>query len=269
MTPLQKTIKYCAMIFALILAVSIIGGIAQAALSFFSLFSADKTQETGELYGVHLQSEDTHSLEIELTNAHLSIVSGESFALQTDSKSIDAETKKGTLIIEGYAVSTARVILTVPEDMTFTKAEIALNAGSFTAEDFSADRLDFEIGIGKVKFDSVSVSEKSDIEIGVGKAEFVSSYFANTETELGIGKLAYQGTLSGKCSFDLGITHSEFEYFLGGEDGGYSYECGIGYITLDGKNFGQTLTASSDDKSNFVKAENGIGTINIRTLEQY
>lgn len=267
MTPLQKTIKYCAMIFALILAVSIIGGIVQTGLSFFALFSVSEPEESGELYGISLSVEDAENLKIELTSADLSILSGEELTLQTNSKSVEAETKNSTLVIKGDSLSSARVILTLPEHIAFTKADITVDTGSVEAENLSSKHLDFEVGVGKAEFRSVFVTEKSDIEIGVGKADFVESFLANTETEVGIGKFSYQGTLSGRCNFDLGITLSDFEYFLG-EGGGYSFECGIGNITLDGENFGQSMSASSDDKSNFVRTDNGIGIINIRTPEQ-
>ena len=76
MTSTQKIIKYCAIAFALFLAVSIIGGIVSVVASL-SFISGGK-HDVGDM-NTYAISDTVDDLEIDLAAAQLEIVSGDKF----------------------------------------------------------------------------------------------------------------------------------------------------------------------------------------------
>ncbi len=97
MTAAQKAIKYLAAAFAVFLIVGIFVGIFSAVGYLLGVFEEDGVTEDITVYTV---SSDVTALEIEISAANLSIITGDRFSVESNLKYLTVEEKNGTLILK-------------------------------------------------------------------------------------------------------------------------------------------------------------------------
>ena len=267
MTTIQKVIKYLAMAFAIFLTVSIIGGILSAVGLFGGFFGGDVVTEDIKEYTV---SSDIKSLEVKINAADLTIKQGESFSVESNLKHLTVEEKGGILTIKdakrfGSTYNGAVLTLFVPADTVFEKANITTGAGRLTADVLSADTMNFELGAGEVRIDTLIASSEVDIEGGAGKITISGGALHDLDLDMGVGQLNLTSALTGKSELNLGVGESNITVIGNKDDHKLDIEKGIGNITVDGKNVSDF--GSSGNGTNSIKVSGGIGAINMKFKE--
>lgn len=264
MTTIQRIIKYCSMVFAAFLAVSIIGGILSA-FGIFSRFSVKDVEGEMKTYSVNTEIEN---LDIDISAAKLKIVSGDDFEIKSNHKYLIVTENQGTLGISekkgvfGFSSGDVKVVLTVPEELLFEKVSISTGAGKLGIEELSSNILNLDLGAGKTEIDVLNVKDHTEINSGTGKLEIKDGELNDLSMDIGVGKMELAGKLTGNCKIDYGIGKAQLN-LLGSEDD-YRIELdkGVGGAVLNGK-------AMSDghvygDGENRIDIDGGVGSLEIQ-----
>ena len=200
MTTFQKVIKYLAMAFAIFLTVSIIGGILSAVGLFGGFFSGDAVTEDIKTYSV---SSDIQSLEVKINAADFTIKQGESFSVESNLKNLTVEDKNGVLTIKetkkfGSTYTGAVLTLYVPANTVFQKANITTGAGRLMVDNLSASTMNFELGAGEVKIDTLIATSDIDIDGGAGTITISGGALHNLDLDMGVGQLNLTSALTSR-----------------------------------------------------------------------
>ena len=264
MTTFQKVIKYLAMAFAILLAVSIIGGLLNAVGVFGSFFAGDVVLDETKVYNVNGQ---IHSLEVEISAADFTIKRADAFSVESNLKDLSVSEDNGVLTIKDekkYAVAYTNATLTlyIPSGAAFDKVNITTGAAKLTADSLSAKSVKLQLGAGDVRIERLIASDKADIEGGAGKITIAGGMLNDLELEMGVGELNLTAALRGSSDLNFGVGESNLTLIGSKDDYKVDIEKGIGNITVDGKtvfDFG-----SSGNGDNRVEIEGGIGAINLK-----
>ena len=267
MTSLQKTIKYLAMAFAILLIVGIFGGILSAVGIFGGLFDKDTTSKdtTTEDITAYAVSDKVTALDIEIGAADFTIKEADAFKVESNLKNLTVTNKGGRLIIKeksnfGTVYKDAALTLYIPADTVFDKVDINTGAGKLTVGALSANELDLDLGAGEVKIDNLTALIDADIDGGAGKITVNSGSLANLDLDMGVGQLNLTSALLGDSELSLGVGESNLTLVGNKEDYRLDVDKGVGNITVDGQNLSKF---SNSTGANRVDIDGGIGAINI------
>lgn len=267
MTEFQKIIKYLAMAFAILLSVSIIGGILSAVGLFGGFFDNDAVMKESKTYTV---SSSINALEIKINAADFTIKQADGFSVESNLKYLTVLEKDGTLILEetkkfGNKYSNAKLTLFVAKEAEFKKADITTGAGRLTVDALSADSLHLELGAGEVNIEKLTATADADIHGGAGKITINGGLLQNLDLDMGVGQLNLTSALLGNSELDLGVGESNLTLIGSKIDYTLEIEKGIGSINLEGenvssfKNFGNGI--------NNIDIDGGVGAINLNFKE--
>ena len=264
MTTLQKVIKYLALAFAVVLTVSIIGGILRTVSLFGNFFSSDAVSEEMKTYSLNTQIQN---LNIEINAADLTIKEGNAFSVESNLKHLKVEEKGGLLTIREtmkFTGTYSGAVLTVyvPSGTVFDNVNLTTGAGRLTVGKLSAGTIDFELGAGDVIVDTLTATKSADIEGGAGRITVSGGAIKDLELEMGVGQLNLTSALTGNCKLDLGVGESNITLIGSKEDYKLDLEKGLGSISVDGKNVSDY--GSSGNGTNKVEINGGIGSIHVR-----
>lgn len=264
MTTFQKISKYLAMAFAVFLTVCIIGGILSAVGLFGGIFGLSAVTEDLKTYTV---SANITSLDIEINAADFTVKQADDFSVESNLTHLTVTEKDGTLRIKeekklGSLYTDAVLILYVPSETVFEKAEIVTGAGRLTVDSLSADLLNLELGAGEVNIGSLSAAVSADIDGGAGKITIADGTLCNVNFDMGVGQFNLSAAILGKSEFDLGIGESNITLIGDKNDYSVDIEKGVGGITVDGKSLSEYDNFGNGQ--NIIDISGGIGAVNLR-----
>ncbi len=251
MTVFQRVVKYCAMAFAIYLVVMIVGGILVGAggLSFLNDRFGDRdAPDEGKIYSI---GRDIGEIEIELGAADCEILTGDSFAVESNSSALEVKEGNGRLEITDSAISlngAVRLKLYIPSDVQIRKIDISTGAGDIYAERLVCSSLNLECGAGDVEIAEAVATVKADIDGGVGKITVGGGSLNDLDLDMGIGSLEMTNRLKGVCDLDFGIGDADITLIGTAEDYALNYGAVDGLKTR-------------------VNIDKGIGTVNIDYAE--
>lgn len=264
MTSFQKTVKNLAIVFAIYLTISIIGGIFSAVGVLSGLSRGDAATEDLKKYDL---SSDVQSLDVEINAADFTIRHGEGFSVESNLKDLTVKTQNGVLQIK----QTKRLVqnhdggvltLCIPADKTFEKINMITGAGRLKAARLAADTVRFEFGAGEVVIDTLIASSQIELEGGAGKITVANGTLHNLDLDMGVGKLSLTTALTGESGFDLGVGETELTVLGNRDDYELEIEKGIGKITLDGKDVSNFKDRGNG--KNGIEIHGGVGNIDIK-----
>lgn len=270
MTTFQKVIKYCAMAFAVFLTVSIISGIL-GIVAIFGGFS-DSAEVLDEIKGYTFSNNITE-IKVEISAADFQIKAGENFSVESNIKNLNVKERNGILTVSdsakfklGVNNDTALLIIYIPEDMIFERAEIVTGAGKFTAETLKAQELHLEFGAGEVKIDELEATKNSELNTGAGAVTIKGGKLCNLELDMGVGELNLTSRLLGESDFDYGVGEVDLTLIGKMEDYTLSLDKGIGDIKIDGEKMGNGSVFGNG--VNEIDIDGGIGACDIKFIEK-
>lgn len=263
MTTFQKIIKYCAIAFAILLIVCIIGGILSA-LGFIGGFFGENAV-TKEM-NVYTISSDIKELKIDISAADFSIISSEKFSVESNLKGLEVEENNGVLNISekshfGMNYNKAVLKLFIPENFVFTDADINTGAGKLTADSLSADKLFLELGAGEVNIDELNAFEKAEIDGGAGEVTISGGSLKDLSLDMGVGELNLTSAILGTNKLDYGVGETNLSLIGSKEDYEIKLDKGVGSAVIDGENMKDGSVFG--DGQNRIDVDGGVGSINI------
>ena len=267
MTGLQRLIKCAAIVFAVFLSVSIIGGILGVAGLVGGFFAVNTVSEEMTTYPV---TADVRNLSICVGAADLYIKEGDVFSVQSNLEHLKVEQEGDELIIEetrefGVTVNGAVLTIYVPADAVFENVSITTGAGRLTVEQLTSGTLDFELGAGDVSIISLIATKAAEIDGGAGRITIADGSVQNLNLSMGVGQLNLTSALTGVCQLDLGIGQSDITLLGAKDDYKLEIEKGVGTVIVDGETV--TNHESSGTGANNVELNGGIGTVSVRFIE--
>lgn len=280
MTSFQKVIKYCAIAFAILLAVGIISGMASAAFAVVSAvsgnfgysFHSEKTIDVSESFT------DVKSLDIDNSTGNLKIMTGDTFKVEAEKVSENFEanvSSNGVLHIsenesdfeffgfnfDGFDSPNSKITLYLPSDFAAEEAKIDTGAGTVTIEGLHSDYLYISAGAGNITGNNLA-AEEVKIEGGVGNVELEGVEFTDADFNCGVGNLDLQGVLLGNNKIDCGVGEVTLDLTGNLEDYDLDIDSGVGTIRVNGEKISEEENIDNDG-ANSIKVDGGVGDVRI------
>lgn len=265
MSTTQKIIKYCAIAFAVFLIAGIIGGVIRLCY----IFCGDEAVGEMKTYSV---SETVENLEIDLSAAQFEIKSGSGFSVESNHKYLELENNNGLLSIKeehhnfGIHADGVKVILTVPENFVFGKADISAGAGTVNIDTLMAENLSLELGAGEASIDNLTAGTSAKIESGAGELTINGGELANLDFDMGVGEVNLESRLTGDCGIDYGVGELNLTLIGKSDDYSITIDKGVGEATLEGSKMHDGKTYGTGNTA--VEIDGGVGELNVRFEEQ-
>lgn len=263
MTELQKGIKYAAMAFAILLAVSIIGSIVATVASLAGVFSGDGVADEVTTYSV---SGNVESLEIDIRAAELTIREGETFRVESNLKHLKVKEEDGCLKItekSSGGINYYGAVLTVylPKGAVLEEAYLSTGAGQLTVERLAAEKLSLDLGAGEVVIRELVAAESCEINGGAGAVTVKNGSLHDLSMDMGVGQLTMTASLTGVSDLDMGVGETELTLLGGKESYRVKINKGVGSAEVDGKSASDGETFGNGE--NRVTIDGGVGSIEV------
>lgn len=268
MSGAQKIIKYLAIAFAILLIFNIISGIMYGIISFTNIFNNNEIQQEIEELSIN---ENIQIIDIEVSSINIIIKEGENFKAETNNKNITYKQVNNKLSISEKnhnwftKNNTTDLIIYIPSNHLFENVSIENGAGKIEIENINTQKLDLDLGAGKVDINKLTVLDKTKIEGGAGEIIISNANINNLDLDSGVGRLSLTSQLTGNNEINAGV--GEIELNLIGNEADYKIkvEEGLGTTKLNGNNINDKTYYGTG--SNIVDIEGGIGSININYTE--
>lgn len=264
MTLWQKLIKYLAIAFAMLLIVSIIGGIVGTLSSVSFVFGDKDVLDELQTYSVN---SDIKELDIDISAAEFVVKTGDEFCVKSNHKYITVEEKSDRLVISekkrflGSYSGKVCLELYVPEGTVFEKANISTGAGRVTIETLSTEVLTLNLGAGEVKIDFLNAAERAKIDGGAGSITISDGDLRNLDLDMGVGELKLTSKLSGNSDLDFGVGETELVLLGAADDYKIKLDKGVGEAKIDGESISNGGVYGTGE--NTVDVDGGVGAIKI------
>lgn len=265
MNEIQRTIKYIAYAFAVLIIVTIFSTFIGAFEIVGDIFiKEEKEVSTKEV----IKSSSASYLDIDLKATKLNIITGDKLSIDTNNKYISVRENANKIVIKEkshVSINNKNIALTitVPKNYYFDYINIDAGAGKIDIEELNTKVLDFDLGAGKVKINNLNVTNEADIDGGAGKVDILSSKINNLEIDLGVGETIINSELTGKNDIDCGVGRLELN--LNGTLDDYSFEIekGIGSMKLNKKDLHDKEKYGNG--INYIELSGGVGRVDITT----
>jgi DUF4097 and DUF4098 domain-containing protein YvlB len=283
MNSLQRVIKYCAIAFAIILAVGIMSFVVNAVFGVVNFTS-------GRNFNFNTNSKDiktidysdtfteVKSLTIDNSTGELRIRVGDSFKVEAENvfEGFSAEvSSNGELTISdneskfqffgidfnGFNSPNSKITIYVPADFIAEEVKIETGAGAVSLEGLNTEYLYIFAGAGNIKGSKLTADEV-EVEGGVGSVNLSEVNFNDTEFDCGVGNVSIEGVLIGDNEFDCGVGEVKLNLVGDIEDYDLDIDSGVGTVRVNGEKIGEgTRRNSFSDYS--IKVDGGVGNVSI------
>lgn len=300
----QKTIKYAAMGFAIVLTISILSLISAVAYIVFQYFNSpgseaaypessnsesfpfgsdkeieymntsydfEQTYSEQDVENIYITS-DTGTLYI-LTGDELKVtyenadgkISEFECSLSGESLIIKNKVKKSNFLNTDMNAGNSIINIYLPTDFHAEEVTLKCGAGIISVDALSADELYISSGAGKASLNNIFADE-CKIDGGVGKVEFTDSCLNDLKASCGVGNITYHGSLTGTSKISGGIGSIDLTLTGDFEDYEINLSTGLGNISINGKKY-TSSTKLNAGAENVLKLDSGIGKVNLRFSE--
>ena len=263
MTSTQKVIKYCSLALAIFLIISIISGIAGAVVGISELF--DKSNHVSEDFSDLDINSDSKILDIDLKSSSLTIKVGEVLKAETNNKNINVKQDNNRIYIKekknSWFTNGGELVIYVPRDLIFDLVNIDTGAGKIEIDALITNRLDFDLGAGRVNVNYLGVFQKGKISTGAGAFTINNGNMNNIDFDLGVGKIDITGSLLGSTKIDSGVGSTNVNIIGSKDDYKIDVDKGLGSINVDGESLKDST--SYGNGVNTIDIDGGVGSITI------
>lgn len=276
MNSVQRTIKYVATAFAILLAVGIITAITSLVINVVSLVSGKPLWEDRDRIDFSQEFTGVQSISISNSTGDLYIVPSDTFQVEA-SNVLDSFKAKvsssGTLIISEESFNPlqwinfgnmksykSKITVYIPEDFIAKKVSIDSGAGNVVIDALKTKQLILDAGAGNI---SGSYIEADDVEIdgGVGNITLTEVRFNHTDIDNGVGNLRMEGILLGENRIDCGVGDVNLNLVGREEEYNIKIDSGVGNIRVNGtkvKNIN-----SNQGAKNSIHIDGGVGNVSV------
>mgnify|MGYP003191343785 FL=1 len=260
MNTAQKIIKYGAIAFAFFLIFSILSGIMIGVMLFSNI---RQQEEPNELKQTQIEN-IPQKLKINLISTKLEIRKSDSFSIETNHK-IKIEENENQLIIKEtkntFSNKNYYLVINIPKDIIFDEISIDSGARSIKIDSISAQKLDLDLGAGKLTAQNLTVLKQTKIEGGAGEIAIQNSSLSNLDLDLGVGNLDMTSEIIGSSKINAGVGKIKLSLLGSSTDYKIHLEKGIGSVQIENNTIKEDSYYGTGD--NQIDIEGGIGDINV------
>jgi hypothetical protein len=281
MNSFQRLIKYCAIAFAILLAIGIITFIVNIVYGIVSFSNISKLRvEKSEYRTVDYDETFTgvSSLDIDNSTGSLGIQIGDSFRVEGRDvfEGFKAEVDgRGTLKVsdnesgfrlwgfhfDGFNSPKSKVTIYVPADFVAEEVRIATGAGAVNLEELTTEYLYISAGAGNINGRNLK-ADKVRVDGGVGSISLGNVDFRNTNFNCGVGNVYLSGVLQEENQFDCGVGEVELELIGDINDYNLDIEAGVGSIRINGRKI-EELDQENRSAKHSIEVDGGVGNVRI------
>ena len=263
MTKFQKIIKYFAISLAVLLIVSIFYTLVNIISSIFGISIKSENAE----YIIRDIKNDVIELDVDIESAKITFKNDSSFKVEsTNNVKINDNGKKLTIKERNFLFNDTNeeIIIYLPISKQFNEVSIDAGCSDVFIENLITNKLDLDIGAGKVESKSLNVSGNASLDTGAGQINVNGALINNLDLDMGIGEVIINGTLTGMTDIDAGV--GKLDINLNEFINNYSFQIqkGVGEIYINGKIIKDNYIYGVG--GNTINIDGGIGEININTL---
>lgn len=205
-------------------------------------------------------------LEVETGAADIVFAQGDSFVVECDSFGFSIKEKRGKLSIEEHdgifsLNKNRKLFITLPDGFSFDKVDIESGASEISCDKLKTSFLELELGVGKLLFGNLEVSQKAEIDCGAGDFTVTNGTINNLNVSLGAGHADINSRLTSQSKIECGVGELELNLPDGKDNYTFDFETGLGKI-----NFDNQKVENGDEignGANKVSVEGGVGNIDI------
>jgi len=269
----QKVIKYVAMAFGIILAVTIISAMASAAFGLVSVL-AFSTRDNTNVTDFNESYVGVTTLDISNSAGEINIISSDHFEVIATNvpDRFNCTLSNGKLTVNNKQLSGIHLfgwrnggypIITVylPDDKKLDKVSISNGAGKTTAESIYAEDFYLDTGAGASYIDSLK-TDKAKVNAGVGEISLKSAIVGGLDIDSGVGHFYMNGELNGDADINGGVGSIELVLKSSASDYSYDVNTGVGSIVIDGKSVSDG-NISAKNPIGDIKIDGGVGKVSI------
>lgn len=292
----QKLIKICATVFAILLAVCIIGSILSGVFILFQIDSQANNSSIQTKGEGQIQSSDgtyhnftqaytgVDTLEIDATIHDIFIQPGKELRVDMENVKSTCSAKQNNSILEIEDTSNGHwrsiftwfadaldgnfsgakkgtITITVPEGFMAKSCHIDAGTGRLSITGLQTNSLEIDAGTGSIEGKNVKAGYV-DLDCGTGSIEFNDIDFTDTNIDSGTGSIKISGRLNGDSSIECGVGSLNIKLLDPQDSYKLDIEKGLGSITLNGSNY-STVATTNTNAPNTLSIEGGVGSINI------
>jgi hypothetical protein len=281
MNSVQRVIKYCAIAFAILLAIGIISFIVNVVYGVVTFTSGSRFHPNNNDYKT-VDFDETFTgvtgLDIDNSTGTLGIEIGDTFRVEGINvfEGFNAEVDNdGTLTVSdnesgfkawgfnfnGFNSPNSKVTIYVPADFVAEKVRIETGAGAVNLVDFSTEYLYLSAGAGNINGRNL-IADEVKVEGGVGSINLGNVTFKDTKFNCGVGNVYISGVLLEENSFDCGVGEVELELTGDIDDYDLDIESGVGSIRVNGKKL-EELDHTNRTADHSIEVDGGVGSVRI------
>ena len=264
MIKIQKIIKYFAISIAILLTVNIISMIMFGIVTIGKIFD-NKKENMDNLLELKI-TQNIKNIDIDIKTSNIIIKEGSSFNIETNNEYIKIKENNNKLNIneENHNIfknNNSNLIIYIPTNYNLDETTIANGAGKINIENLITNKLELELGAGKVDINQLTVLQKAEIEGGAGEIDITNASIHNLDLDIGVGKVTIKSSLRGNNQINAGIGELNLNLIGTLEDYKIILENGIGTATLNN----EKIKPNTDygNGLNLIDIEGGIGAIKI------
>ncbi|MBQ3583338.1 MAG: DUF4097 family beta strand repeat protein [Lachnospiraceae bacterium] len=274
MSTFEKVIKYAATAFAAILAVGIVVGILQIAVSIIVGIAGGNTKVTDKSYTFEADEVKSIYIDNSISNVTVQYYDGDTISIEAENipEEFDCKVNKnGTLNIKNESPKNAlfsfgshkgKISVLVPEELTLKEFELNGGVGDITVNDLTLDIFTINGGVGDIDILNVTANGFS-LDAGVGDFYMENCSANDTEIDGGVGDIEIQNCALKDVEIDNGI--GDIDLVIDGDIDDYTFDMdgGIGSIRINGE---KASYYKNNNGKYEISCDNGIGDIDI-TIE--
>ncbi len=204
----QKIIKYVGFGLAILLIVSIVMFIVNFFYNLSSSIFDDTTLKESVIKKI---DDDIKNLDIDISNMKVNIKYGEEIKVEHNSKTIKVLVEDNTLVIKDKNKNNVinnndkYLDLYIKKDVVFDDVRLDAGAVDLYVEDIECEKARFDLGVGNIKFDKLTINDKTVINAGAGDLKIHDFYTKYLDLDLGVGDSLIEGLIDGDATIDAGV----------------------------------------------------------------
>lgn len=264
---IAKTINIIAKVFAVVLIVSIIGGIVEACFGIGKrVFDNDKKPSTSVSQQIAEKQaiSDKTKMILDIKSTDVNITLGEAFSVDTNNDYIVVNENGNCIEIKEKEHSIKDITnlnIVLPKDLVLSTFDFDAGAGNINIESLNCEIADIDLGAGNVVIENIFISNDADIDAGAGDVTIRNGEMRNLDYDMGMGETTINAKIVGDSSIDCGVGNLELGLSSSPDDYTLNIEKGLGTaFVADEKLTGDSILGTGSNK---IKISGGLGNITV------
>ena len=263
MSGFQKGIKAFAIFLAIMIILSIFSGITFGFSIISTIFEGNEVGQKN----FYQTFDDVMSIDMENSFSEISVVPGETFAVEAYGVSSKFEAKviqNSLKIVENqsgfWRKKSGKIVITIPKNVYLNEFFLESGAGKVTIQGLNAQKFELNQGAGQVIIED-SIFQNTSLRGGAGRIEVKNSKFNDLSLESGVGSVEIEAEIKGSSKIECGVGSTNLKLLGKKDEYKIHVEKGLGSIKIENVIYEDDSWIGNGQ--NTLEIEGGIGSIRV------